>query len=155
MYRIVVSSLIVVVFLTAGCFSSNAKRSNLLKNSSPVYAELMTLVNTSTNTIGAYQPYLQRYGFSQSPSQKFYIFQKDIFYEDSPSPDDALVLFFDGQNRLLAIFSMASQLSVTNKFVEASNQLSYGQLVFLFRGQINREIEGYIKRWQLEMSKSS
>ncbi|OQW91294.1 MAG: hypothetical protein BWK78_05035 [Thiotrichaceae bacterium IS1] len=119
---------------------------------SGVYTELKSLIESGTNTLGEYRSYLKKYDFSQDANEKlpgFNIFQTEIqTKEDSSSPEDVIILFFDNHHQLVAIFSflMDSELSPSKKFVEKS-PVGNGQLAFLIKHPMSKKIERYMKEW--------
>jgi len=119
-----------------------------VSNSKGMFSELMSLIKRGKRTVGEYRTYLKKNDFDQSTEDKlpgFAIYGVDIF-NDSPSPEDIIRLYFDEDQQLVAIFSFSGLHSANSEvFVEQAN-IANGKLLFLVKKHpMAKQLKRYVK----------
>ena len=114
---------------------SEAVQSVPVPNTKNMFGELMYLIKSGKRTVSEYRTYLKKYDFDHSTEDGlpgFSVSGIDIF-NDSPSPEDIIRLYFDEDQQLVAIFSF-SGLGAANSdvFVEKA-EIANGKLLFLVK----------------------
>jgi hypothetical protein len=106
-----------------------------VSDSKGMFSELLSLIKRGKRTESEYRAYLKKHDFDQGTEDKlpgFTVSGVDIF-NDSPSPEDIIRLYFDEDQQLVAIFSF-SGLGAANSdvFVEKA-EIANGKLLFLVK----------------------
>jgi hypothetical protein len=158
--RITIASAIIAlsISLTANSFaiteatisSNNLSHVQLVpvSNSKGMFSELMSLIKSGKRNVSEYRAYLKKQGFDKSTEDKlpgFTIYGVDIF-NDSPSPENVIRLYFDEDQQLVAIFSFGGLDSGNSEvFMEQAN-IANGKLLFLVKKHpLAKQLKRYVK----------
>jgi hypothetical protein len=117
-------------------------------NTKDMFGELMSLIKSGKRTVSEYRTYLKKYDFDHSTEDGlpgFSVSGIDIF-NDSPSPEDIIRLYFDEDQQLVAIFSFSGLNSANSEvFVEQAN-IANGKLLFLVKKHpMAQQLKRYVK----------
>jgi len=106
-----------------------------VSNTKDIFSELMSLIKSGKRTVSEYRTYLKKYDFDHSTEDGlpgFSVSGIDIF-NDSPSPEDIIRLYFDEDQQLVAIFSFSGLGAANHDLFVEKAEIANGKLLFLVK----------------------